>query len=152
MTKKIYILFAALFTVVLTIGIYYSGVDAQYESAPAKKAVQKEKDVKVETCYDCHAQIKELHTMGQHAKVNCSNCHKELDKHLKAADARPITDTSWEACGQCHKEQYNSFMQTAYHRPARDEKSQLTNRAPNPTSTSSRSISASSVSAGTRRT
>src|SRR4030067_3452361 len=105
MTKKFYILFAAL---VLTIGIYYSGVNAQYESTPAKKTTQKEKDVKVETCYDCHAQIKELHTMGNHAKVNCSNCHKEIDKHLKAADnqtpeTRPLTDTSWEACGPCQK-------------------------------------------------
>jgi formate-dependent nitrite reductase cytochrome c552 subunit len=137
MSRKIYIVLAAALALVVTIGIYYSAVNAQYESAPAGKTATAEKPVKVETCYNCHDQIKELHTMGKHAKVNCSNCHKELDKHLKASDnqtpeTRPVTDTSWEACGQCHKEQYNSFMQTAYHRPARDEKSQLTNRAPNP--------------------
>jgi formate-dependent nitrite reductase cytochrome c552 subunit len=57
-----------------------------------------------------------------------------LAEHLKAPgpDTRPVTDVSWEACGKCHKEQYDSFMREAYHRPARDEKSQLTNRAPNP--------------------
>jgi len=140
MTKKFYVLFAALFALVVTIGIYYSGVHAQYEGAAAKKAaptVQKEKDVKVQACYDCHDNIEEFHKSGLHAKVNCANCHKELDKHLKAAEnqtpeTRPVTDTSWEACGQCHKEQYDSFSQTAYLRPARDEKSQLTNRSPNP--------------------
>ncbi len=140
MTKKFYVLSAALFALVITIGIYYSGVHAQYEGAAARKAaptVQKEKDVKVQACYDCHDNIEEFHKSGLHAKVNCANCHKELDKHLKAAEnqtpeTRPVTDTSWEACGACHKEQYNSFLETAYHRPARDEKSQLTNRSPNP--------------------
>ena len=93
-----------------------------------------EKAVKVETCFTCHSTIKELHTMGKHAKVNCTSCHSGLDKHQKAPgpETRPSTDKSWEACGQCHKEQYNSFMKETYHRPARDEKSQLTNRAPNP--------------------
>ena len=134
MKKNFYIILIAVFALIVTIGVYTSGVDAQYESAAAKKTVQKEKEVKVETCYNCHDQIKEFHTMGKHAKVNCSNCHKELDRHLKnqTPDTRPLTDTSWEACGQCHKEQYDTFMKTAYHRPARDEKSQLTNRAPNP--------------------
>jgi len=134
MKKKIYILCAALFSLLVTIGIYYSNVDAQYESGAAKKAVQKEKDVKVETCYGCHDNIREFHTSGSHAKVNCANCHKGLDAHLKGPgpETRPVTDTSWEACGQCHKEQLESFSQTSYLRPARDEKSQLTNRAPNP--------------------
>ncbi|MDO8281396.1 MAG: ammonia-forming cytochrome c nitrite reductase subunit c552 [Thermodesulfovibrionia bacterium] len=135
MSKKIYLMLTAVLVLVMTIGIYYANVDAQYET-PAGKTAQKEKNVKVETCYECHDQIKELHTMGMHAKVNCANCHKGLEKHLKAEvqtpDTRPVTDTSWEACGQCHKEQYDSFMKTAYHRPARDEKSQLTNRSPNP--------------------
>lgn len=104
------------------------------KAKPAAKAKKTENPVKVEECYDCHDPIKSLHKMGKHAKVNCVNCHSGLEKHLKnpGAETRPVTDTSWEACGQCHKEQYDSFMKVSYHRPARDEKSQLTNRAPNP--------------------
>jgi formate-dependent nitrite reductase cytochrome c552 subunit len=103
-------------------------------SADAKKGAPVAKDVKVETCYTCHEPIKELHTMGKHAKINCVNCHSGLDKHVNAPgpDTRPVTDTSWQACGKCHKEQMDSFMKQATHRPARDEKSQLTGRSPNP--------------------
>ena len=93
-----------------------------------------EKDVNVKTCYGCHDPIKQLHTMGKHGKVNCVNCHSGVAKHLAnpGPETRPVTDTSWEACGQCHKDQYDSFMKVAMHRPARDEKSQLTSRSPNP--------------------
>ncbi len=93
-----------------------------------------EKQVKVDACYGCHGPVKDLHQMGRHAKINCASCHSGLQKHLEnpGPDTRPLTDTSWEACGQCHKAQYESFMKETYHRPARDEKSQLTNRAPNP--------------------
>lgn len=132
MGKKFYAAFVAVLALALVVGIYYTSADAQYKSDVKKTPA--EKPVKAETCYGCHAPVKELHTMGKHAKVNCSSCHKGLDKHLKGPgpDTRPMTDTSWEACGQCHKEQYESFMKEAYHRPARDEKSQLTNRSPNP--------------------
>ena len=142
MNKKLYyVVLIVISTIALVGGIYYTSADAQktgaYSGAGVQKTVTSEKPVKIETCYDCHEQIKEFHAGNKHAKVNCANCHSGLDKHLKAAEnqtpeTRPITNTSWEACGQCHKEQYDSFMQTAYHRPARDEKSQLTNRAPNP--------------------
>jgi formate-dependent nitrite reductase cytochrome c552 subunit len=73
--------------------------------------------------------------MGKHSKNNCVNCHSgDFKKHAEnpGPDNRPVTDTSWEACGGCHKEQFESFMKVAMHRPARDEKSQLTNRSPNP--------------------
>lgn len=118
-------------------GIYYTNAGAEKvkpHKAETKKEASAEKFVKVDACYGCHATIKSLHTSGKHAKVNCVNCHRGLEKHLAAPgpDTRPVTDTSWEACGGCHKDQFNSFMKDAYHRPARDEKSQLTNRAPNP--------------------
>jgi len=127
MGKGKYVLFVAILAIAFMGMVYFTVADAQ-------KAVPKEKAVNVQTCYSCHEPIKELHTMGKHAKVNCVNCHSGLDKHLKSPgkETRPVTDMSWEACGQCHKEQYESFMKEAYHRPARDEKSQLTNRAPNP--------------------
>jgi formate-dependent nitrite reductase cytochrome c552 subunit len=73
--------------------------------------------------------------MGKHSKNNCVNCHSgDFKKHAEnpGPETRPATDTSWEACGACHKEQFESFMKVAMHRPARDEKSQLTNRSPNP--------------------
>jgi len=102
--------------------------------APAQKAPAAEKSADVATCYACHDPIESLHARGKHAKVNCVACHSGLARHAEAPgpEARPQTDTSWEACGKCHAEQYRSFMQVALHRPARDEKSQLTNRAPNP--------------------
>ena len=115
------------------IGAWLTTADAQYKADGAKK--EKQSDVKVDTCYGCHDPIKQLHTMGKHSKNNCVNCHSgDFKKHAEnpGPDNRPVTDTSWEACGACHKEQFESFMKVAMHRPARDEKSQLTNRSPNP--------------------
>ncbi len=112
-----------------------SGWTAEGRSAkPAAQKVKKEKQIAPQECYQCHDVIQELHGKGRHAKVGCSNCHSGLAKHVgePGPETRPGTDVSWEACGKCHKEQYDSFMKEAYHRPARDEKSQLTNRAPNP--------------------
>ena len=117
----------------VVIGAWLTTADAQYKADGAKK--EKQADVKVDTCYGCHDPIKQLHTMGKHNKNNCVNCHSgDFKKHADnpGPDNRPVTDTSWEACGQCHKEQFESFMKVAMHRPARDEKSQLTNRSPNP--------------------
>ena len=116
-------------------GFYLQSADAiakKQTKAPERKKV---KEVKVETCFDCHdKEIKQFHTKGKHAKVNCAYCHDGLDKHVKdpGPNTRPGTDVSWEACGQCHQDQYNSFMKETQHRPARDEKSQLTGRSPNP--------------------
>jgi hypothetical protein len=129
--KKILVVLLPLIALVAVFFLFHNA-DAQYKSAPAKRSA--EKSVSVDTCYGCHDPVKQLHTMGKHAKINCVNCHSGLDKHLAnpGPDTRPVTDVSWEACGTCHKEQYDSFMKVAMHRPARDEKSQLTNRAPNP--------------------
>jgi len=87
---------------------------------------------KVADCYGCHDTIEKLHAKNKHAKVGCENCHQGLDKHLADEKSRPVTLTGWEVCGGCHKAQYESFLEMSYHRPARDEKSQLTGRSPNP--------------------
>ena len=134
MYKKIMVTAAAIFALA-PMGVL-CGTDAgaaEYKSSGAAKAPT-EKAVKVEACYECHEPVKQLHTMGKHGKVNCVNCHSGLAKHLEAPgpETRPMTSTSWETCGKCHKDQYESFMKEAMHRPARDEKSQLTNRSPNP--------------------
>ncbi|WP_165871297.1 ammonia-forming cytochrome c nitrite reductase subunit c552 [Seleniivibrio woodruffii] len=91
-----------------------------------------EKPVNAKQCYECHDVVKELHAGGKHKNVNCVNCHSGLKEHLADSSKRPMVDTSWEACGKCHKNQHDSFLKVNKHRPARDEKSQLTNRAPNP--------------------
>ncbi|MEW6054578.1 MAG: ammonia-forming cytochrome c nitrite reductase subunit c552 [Nitrospirota bacterium] len=123
MIRKVHLIFAVFFIIA---GGYF-GVYAERKPAAAKP-------VDINTCYICHGVVKNLHMSGKHTAVNCSSCHSGLDKHAAAPGPanRPATDTSWETCGQCHGEQYNSFMKGSYHRPARDEKSQLTNRAPNP--------------------
>lgn len=120
------------FAVLIAASLWITSAGAQNKGAPTPKGV--EKAVNATLCYDCHEPIKELHNMGKHAKVNCVNCHSGLAGHLAdpGPATRPGTNTSWEACGSCHKDQYESFMQIAMHRPARDEKSQLTNRSPNP--------------------
>ena len=72
--------------------------------------------VDVSECYSCHDTIKDLRKMGKHVKVECTNCHSNLEKHLinPGSETRPNTNTSWEACGQCHKEQYKSSFEVAY--------------------------------------
>ena len=133
MSKKTVVTVMALFALVPMAAMFTTEADAANKGGTASKAPT-EKEVKVETCYECHAPVKQLHTMGKHGKVNCINCHSGLAQHLAAPgpETRPVTSTSWETCGKCHKEQYESFMKEAMHRPARDEKSQLTNRSPNP--------------------
>lgn len=134
MKKLVYAVLIAV-VVVMMAGMYYTSADAEkYKAAKSAEVKPAEKDVKVDACFGCHATVKDLHKMGKHAKLNCTKCHSGLAKHLSAPgpDTRPTTDLSWEACGQCHKDQMDSFMKEAYHRPARDEKSQLTGRSPNP--------------------
>ncbi len=132
MGKKITLMLFAVLAYAVVGALSYKA-DAQAAKTAVQKA-QGDKPVKPEECFQCHDVVKELHTGGKHVRVNCVNCHSGLAMHLKdpGADTRPVTNVSWEACGKCHKEQYESFMKEAYHRPARDEKSQLTGRAPNP--------------------
>jgi nitrite reductase (cytochrome c-552) len=119
-------------TGILIVAVFVAFLAA--ESGAAEKKAPSDKRPKIGECYECHGVIKELRMGGKHAKVECGKCHKGLERHLAdpGPDTRPTTETGWEACGQCHKEQYASFMKVSYHRPARDEKSQLTNRAPDP--------------------
>lgn len=132
MGRKLILFLCAVIILAGAGGLLYKA-DARSNMTVMQKA-KLEKKVKQEECYQCHDVIKELHANGKHARVNCVNCHNGLEKHLSAPepDTMPGTDVSWETCGKCHKEQYDSFMKETYHRPARDEKSQLTGRAPNP--------------------
>jgi len=119
---------------ILVIALTIVGLLTLEDATAANKKTPGEKQPTVAECYECHGVIKELHTRGKHAKVQCGNCHRGLDKHAAnpGPETRPVTDMAWEACGKCHEKEYSSFMKVTWHRPARDEKSQLTNRAPNP--------------------
>lgn len=136
--RKDYFILSIIFLTILyglsTHFFAYAEKISSHQNSNSQDNSQTQKLIDMDSCYNCHGIIKELHKSGKHFEINCSFCHKGLDQHLSTPIPanRPITDTSWETCGQCHKEQYNSFMKGSYHRPARDEKSQLTNRAPNP--------------------
>jgi len=118
------VLWVGVVMVVLLAGAYIvQKADAQ------KEAVQK--PVKVETCYACHAEIKEFHSKGKHAKVNCSSCHEELDKHLKEGpSAKPVTRLDHATCGKCHKDQYESFVANNLESKAKVEKASFKSRSP----------------------
>lgn len=118
--------FNIMLTLALAVGLMLGMASAEAQAAA--------KGIDQQQCFGCHATVKDLKTMGKHGGISCDKCHGGVDKHLAAPgkDTRPTTDLSWQACGQCHKDQMETFDKGAMHRPARDEKSQLTNRAPNP--------------------
>lgn len=93
------------------------------------------KPVDAEKCFACHVEIEDFHAQGRHATVNCAHCHDNADAHLKTAKpksmgTRPVTITDHRACASCHADQYNSFVQTNLHSPARLEKATFKGRSP----------------------
>lgn len=102
------------------------------EKAKAKLA----NAVDTATCFDgCHETVSMLHTRGAHKDVNCVNCHEIPANHAEepSPETRPTTRMEWEACGQCHQEQFDSFQQLDItSRPARNDKSNQGGRSPNP--------------------
>ena len=92
---RIYVLFVVVLALALVGGVYYTSVNAQ--KVDAQKAAPAEKPVKVETCYGCHAPIKEFHATGKHKDVNCVFCHTGLDKHVANVKDRPDTRTDHKA-------------------------------------------------------
>lgn len=124
MGEKMHVFFRALLALSLLCAFYYSTADAQ-------KATLKEKAVKVETCYGCHGDIKDFHTKGKHAKVNCINCHEGLDRHLKEGPSvKPVTMMEHAICGKCHKEEYESFVAVNLESKAKVEKATFKSRSP----------------------
>lgn len=119
-----HIVFLTAIVIVFATGIYFS-------PAEAEKAQEAGKPVKVETCYACHAQIKDFHAKGKHSKVNCISCHEGLDKHLKEGPAaKPVTRMDHAACGKCHKEQYESFVAVNLESQPKVDKSTSIGRSP----------------------
>src|SRR5512143_3734196 len=109
------------------------GASAAAKEAPGKKAsAAAETPVAEAKCFDCHDEIKALKTAGKHKGVNCVRCHGGTAAHLDDSDKRPSTRVDLETCGGCHKDQYDSFGTLNLKKPARVEKSLLTERSPNP--------------------
>ncbi|MDI6800751.1 MAG: ammonia-forming cytochrome c nitrite reductase subunit c552 [Thermodesulfovibrionales bacterium] len=123
MSKKFYL--AAVLVAVLAIAgfVFFSGSADAQKAAPAK-------DVKVETCYGCHALVKDFHANGKHKGVNCVNCHSGLDEHLKNPADRPKSNTDHEACGKCHKNEMESFLGHNYEKKAQFDKGDPKSRSP----------------------
>ena len=98
----------------------------------AKKAEAKPKEVApVQTCYGCHGEIKDFHVRGKHKGVNCGVCHGDLNAHMSnPMEKKPITRLEHAVCGQCHKDQYESFVSVNLQSPPKIEKATSTSRSP----------------------
>lgn len=58
------------------------------------------------TCSTCHADKVTLKDVGPHASVNCESCHLAAGKHTQVTfDAKPVKDSTREACLSCHEKQ-----------------------------------------------
>ncbi|MBZ0157147.1 MAG: ammonia-forming cytochrome c nitrite reductase subunit c552 [Alphaproteobacteria bacterium] len=120
-------LFCLSVLLVLTDG--YVWITAAHAQKP-QSTDRPQKAVKASDCYGCHDAIKDFHTRGKHAKVSCSRCHEALDLHLKDSAVKPATRTDHAACGQCHKEQYESFVSANLESKAKVEKATFKSRSP----------------------
>jgi len=98
----------------------------------AKKVEAKPKEVApVQTCYGCHGEIKDFHVRGKHKGVNCGVCHGDLNAHMSnPMEKKPITRLEHAVCGQCHKDQYESFVSVNLQSPPKIEKATSTSRSP----------------------
>jgi nitrite reductase (cytochrome c-552) len=107
-----------------TLGNYALAYSASEEKAAPIKPVDTKK------CYACHDNIEEFHANGKHAKVNCANCHEGTDKHLADKKVKPVTRTDHKACGVCHQDEFNSYVQINLNSKARIEKGLPKGRSP----------------------
>ncbi len=126
------ILLASVVLLVAAGAYLLSGTAMADRDTQGKAAPKAESQVKEEKCFECHDEIKELKTGGKHSGVNCASCHSGTAEHLADSDRKPFTRVDLEACGGCHKDQYDSFGTLNLKKPARVEKSLLTERSPNP--------------------
>jgi len=98
--------------------------------APKATTAPKAPALNVADCTACHTEIETLHTKGKHARVSCSACHEKLAEHLSDSEKKPLTRTDLEACGACHREQYESMVSVNLASKARVEKATFKSRSP----------------------
>ncbi|MEK6537165.1 MAG: ammonia-forming cytochrome c nitrite reductase subunit c552, partial [Actinomycetota bacterium] len=104
-------------------GLWFGGSDAGAVQAPFNP----------QACFACHSEVSDLWGGGKHkGKLSCVQCHGKLDAHLKSPENKPETNLDPALCGKCHKNQFDTFFKTNLKKPARLEKSLLTERSPNP--------------------
>jgi formate-dependent nitrite reductase cytochrome c552 subunit len=117
---------AASLVFVLSALVLNDAVAAAPAKEPAKTAYSGKE------CAGCHGGISKMHDPGKHKSVGCGACHDGIAEHLKSAQKRPVTRTGSDACGACHKNQYETMYKVNYSKTARNEKSQATGPSPNP--------------------
>ena len=84
--------------------------------------------VEVNTCYQCHGDIKGFHQRGKHAAINCAHCHTDTAAHLRSPMNKPVTSVDQRTCGQCHAEQFNSMLKVNWDKHPKEEKATPTGR------------------------
>lgn len=105
------------------------GLSSQVEAKKGVSSPMEKADVK--TCYGCHSEIKDLHATSKHKNLNCNVCHSNFGKHIEnPMENKPVTRLEHAVCGQCHKDQYESFVSVNLHSPAKIEKATSTSRSP----------------------
>lgn len=90
----------------------------------------KEKNVDPSTCFTCHDEVQMLHTGSKHQRLNCVTCHSGLNLHLDDHQTKPVTNLDIKTCGNCHRDQYDSFWHVNLESKARVEKATTTSRSP----------------------
>ncbi len=118
---------AASLVFVLSAFVLTDAVAAAPAKEPAAKTAYGGKE-----CAGCHGGISKMHDPGKHKSVGCGACHDGIAEHLKSPQMRPVTKTGSEACGGCHKNQYETMYKVNYNKTARNEKSQAGGPSPNP--------------------
>ncbi|MDP2167937.1 MAG: ammonia-forming cytochrome c nitrite reductase subunit c552 [Thermodesulfovibrionales bacterium] len=93
-------------------------------------AANKAQGINANKCYACHENIRDFHSNGKHARVDCSRCHEETNAHLKDASVKPVTKMEHEVCGGCHKDEYMSLVSMNLESKAKVEKSAFKGRSP----------------------
>ncbi|MFN3504812.1 MAG: ammonia-forming cytochrome c nitrite reductase subunit c552 [Caldimicrobium sp.] len=106
------------------------GINSQVEAKKAMPGPVSEK-ADVQTCYSCHSEIKDFHLKGKHKNVNCGVCHGNLRNHVgNPMDNKPTVKMEHAVCGQCHKDQYESYVGVNLASPPKIEKATSTSRSP----------------------
>jgi nitrite reductase (cytochrome c-552) len=77
----------------------------QPPAQPAQPAAAVSNDV----CLKCHKPIAKIYKDGFHAGLQCMQCHPKGATHVEDIDTPADTDYRWEACGSCHKYQYETM-------------------------------------------
>ncbi|MBM4333074.1 MAG: ammonia-forming cytochrome c nitrite reductase subunit c552 [Deltaproteobacteria bacterium] len=131
MARKIWMV---VFSAFIVAALAFSAAQAEKEKKPAKKSKSKAvavKSVNEAICFGCHQEVQALKEKGKHAKgVNCALCHSETAGHLADSAKKPITRLDAEACGACHKEQWQTLMEVTLKSKAKLEKATTISRSP----------------------